>query len=57
MQAHAVRNVFRRYVELGTVRALRDDLAAAGVVSKRRMAAVGSPMAANGFRVARFTSC
>ena len=33
-EAETVRNVFRRYLELGTVRALRDDLAAAGVVSK-----------------------
>src|SRR5208282_2028744 len=30
-------------LELGTVRALRDDLAAGGVVSKRRTAADGSP--------------
>ena len=42
-EAETVRNIFRRYLELGTVRALRDDLAAAGVVSKRRMAADGSP--------------
>jgi site-specific DNA recombinase len=41
-EAETVRNIFRRYLELGTVRALRDDLAAAGVVSKRRMAADGS---------------
>jgi hypothetical protein len=38
-----VRHIFRRYLELGAVRALRDDLAAAGVVSKRRTAADGSP--------------
>src|SRR5271157_3750635 len=36
-------DIFRRYLELETVRALRDDLAAAGVVSKRRTAADGSP--------------
>jgi site-specific DNA recombinase len=41
-EAETVRGIFRRYIELGTVRALRDDLAAAGVVSKRRMAADGS---------------
>ena len=34
--------MFERYIELGTVRALRDDLAAARVVSKRRVAADGS---------------
>ena len=42
-EAETVRSIFRRYLELGTVRALRDDLAAAGVVSKRRLAADGSP--------------
>src|SRR5271170_4197197 len=42
-EAATVRSIFRRYLELGTVRALRDDLAAAGVVSKRRLAADGSP--------------
>ena len=42
-EAATVRYIFRRYLELETVRALRDDLAAAGVVSKRRTAADGSP--------------
>src|ERR1700731_599452 len=42
-EAETVRCIFRRYLELGTVRALRDDLAAGGVVSKRRTAADGSP--------------
>src|SRR5271154_6834416 len=42
-EAATVRHIFRRYLELGTVRALRDDLAAGGVVSKRRTAADGSP--------------
>ena len=42
-EAATVRYIFRRYLELGAVRALRDDLAAAGVVSKRRTAADGSP--------------
>jgi site-specific DNA recombinase len=41
-EAETVRDIFRRYIELGSVRALRDDLAAAGVVSKRRTAADGS---------------
>ena len=56
-EAATVRYIFRRYLELETVRALRDDLAAAGVVSKRRTAGMGAPMAANGFRAGRFTSC
>src|SRR5271156_4781693 len=42
-EATTVRYIFRRYLELGAVRALRDDLVAAGVVSNRRMAADGSP--------------
>ena len=42
-EAATVRYIFQRYLELGAVRALRDDLAAAGVVSKRRTAADGSP--------------
>jgi len=41
-EAATVRHIFRRYLELGAVRALRDDLAAAGIVSKRRTAADGS---------------
>jgi site-specific DNA recombinase len=41
-EAETVRHIFRRYLELGAVRALRDDLAATGVVSKRRTAADGS---------------
>jgi site-specific DNA recombinase len=42
-EAATVRYIFRRYLELGAVRALRDDLAATGIVSKRRTAADGSP--------------
>jgi site-specific DNA recombinase len=42
-EAATVRHIFRRYLELGSVRALRDDLAARGVVSKHRKAADGSP--------------
>jgi site-specific DNA recombinase len=42
-EAATVRYIFRRYLELGAVRALRDDLAAAGVVSKCRTAPDGSP--------------
>jgi site-specific DNA recombinase len=42
-EAATVRAIFRRYLELGAVRALRDDLAARGIVSKRRTAADGSP--------------
>jgi DNA invertase Pin-like site-specific DNA recombinase len=42
-EAATVRHIFRRYLELGAVRALQTDLAATGVVSKRRTAADGSP--------------
>jgi len=36
-EAETVRNVYRRYVELGSVRALKDELDQDGVVSKRRI--------------------
>ncbi len=42
-EAATVRHIFRRYLELGAAPALQADLAAAGVVSKRRTAADGSP--------------
>src|SRR4051812_23542018 len=35
-EAETVRHIFGRYAALGTVRALADELAAAGIVSKRR---------------------
>jgi site-specific DNA recombinase len=48
-EAETVHNIFRRYLELGTVRALRDDLGARGVVSKCRTAADGSAYGGRGF--------
>ena len=42
-EAASVRHIFQRYLQLGSVRALRDDLAARGIVSKRRKASDGSP--------------
>jgi site-specific DNA recombinase len=42
-EAATVRAIFRRYLELGSVRALRGDLGARGIISKRRTAADGSP--------------
>ena len=42
-EAATVRHIFQRYLELGAVRALQADLAATGVVSKRRTASDGSP--------------
>jgi len=36
-EADRVRLIFRRYLDLGCVRSLRDDLLAQGVVSKRRV--------------------
>jgi site-specific DNA recombinase len=41
-EAATVCHIFQRYVELGSVRALRDDLAAAAIASKLRKAADGS---------------
>jgi len=40
-EAETVRHIFRRYVELKSVLALRDDLASAGVVAKRFVSAAG----------------
>ena len=48
-EAATVRHIFRRYLELGAVRALQEDLAATGLVSKRRTAADGSPYGAQRF--------
>lgn len=42
-EAATVRNIFQRYLDLGTVRELKAWLDAEGVVSKRRSAADGSP--------------
>ena len=42
-EAKTVRMIFRRYVELQSVRDLKAELDAAGIVSKARMAADGSP--------------
>src|SRR5271154_4935602 len=42
-EAETVRGIFRRYLELGSGRALQEDLGATGVFSKRRPAADGSP--------------
>ena len=40
-EAEAVRHIFRRYQELGSVRLLKEHLDQAGIVSKRRMAPDG----------------
>jgi site-specific DNA recombinase len=42
-EAATVRQIFQRYLDLGSVRALKASLDAEGVVSKRRSAADGSP--------------
>lgn len=40
-EAETVRHIFRRYLELRSVHALQRDLAARGIVSKRRITATG----------------
>ncbi|MFZ1988558.1 MAG: recombinase family protein [Alphaproteobacteria bacterium] len=40
-EAKAIRHIFERYLELGSVRALRDELSASGYVSKIRRGANG----------------
>jgi DNA invertase Pin-like site-specific DNA recombinase len=42
-EAETVRHIFRRYTELKSVRELKQDLDAAGIVSKVRKASDGSP--------------
>lgn len=42
-EAATVRSIFRRYIELGSVRELKAELDASGVISKLRTAADGSP--------------
>src|SRR4051812_45228504 len=42
-EAESVRMIFRRYVELKSVRDLKAELDASGILSKARMAADGSP--------------
>jgi site-specific DNA recombinase len=42
-EAETVRHIFRRYVELKSVRELKEDLDCAGIISKVRTASDGSP--------------
>jgi site-specific DNA recombinase len=42
-EAETVRHIFRRYIELKSVRELKEDLDGAGIVSKVRTASDGSP--------------
>ena len=56
-EAETVRMIFRRYLDLGSVRELKAALDAEGVVSKHRTAADGSPMAASPSLAARSTRC
>jgi len=48
-EAATVRHIFQRYLELGSVRTLQTELDAAGIVSKRRIAADGSQYGAQRF--------
>ena len=49
VEAETVRMIFRRYLELGSVRELKASLDAEGVVSKRRTAADGSAYGGHAF--------
>ena len=42
-EARTVRHIFHRYIELRSVRALKEELEAAGIRSKRRLLANGTP--------------
>ena len=56
-EAETVRYIFRRYQELRSVRLLKEHLDAAGIVSKRRTAPDGRPMAASRLPGGRSISC
>ena len=56
-EAGRVRLIFRRYLGLGCVRALRDDLVTQGVVSKRRVFDDGACRAGCRSQGARSTIC
>jgi site-specific DNA recombinase len=48
-EAETVRHIYRRYLELGSVRQLQGDLDSDGIVSKRRLASDGSVYGAQRF--------
>jgi site-specific DNA recombinase len=48
-EAETVRHIYRRYLELGSVRQLQGDLDSVGIVSKRRLASDGSVYGAQRF--------
>jgi site-specific DNA recombinase len=48
-EAETARHIFRRYAELGSVRALKSELDAGGIFSKARVAADGSAYGAKSF--------
>ena len=52
-EAETVRHIFRRYLELGSVRVLAEDLANAGITSKQWLSTSGRNGAANAWPVAR----
>jgi site-specific DNA recombinase len=56
-EAETVQTIFRRYLNLGSVRELKATLDADGVVSKRRTAADGRPYGGSPFPAARSTRC
>ena len=56
-EAETVRHIFRRYLELKSVRLLKADLDAQGIVSKARTASDGSRTAASRSRGVRSISC
>ncbi len=56
-EAERVRLIFRRYLDLGCVRTLRDDLLARGVVSKRRVFDDGRASGGLPFSRGALTTC
>src|SRR5689334_15518560 len=48
-EAETVRHIFRRYLELGSVRLLKEELEAQGILSKARLSALGRTWGGNRF--------
>jgi DNA invertase Pin-like site-specific DNA recombinase len=56
-EAQKVKQIFNRYLELGTVRELQKDLITRAIVSAAKVSKTGTPEAGNHSHAVRFTIC
>ena len=56
-EAQLVQEIYQRYLELGSVRLLKEDLDRRGVASKVRLSRQGTGQAVRAFHAARYTNC